>query len=202
MASSAVSLSPSSLPAATSSFRADVTISASTVAAAAGSENRFVLTRALYNDGLPGGTPPNVNQPNSAVGDVQAQVTLTPSEARFVLFHSSSAAVPSGPPLTKNAFNPLPISAANPLGVGTTHTISIRWNPTAHTVAFQLDDAAPIVVDPTSASDPYMASPAAIVDAHPHVASTILAGVAALGPEGAGSTESATFRLNNLIVSP
>jgi hypothetical protein len=201
---SGMSLVPGSLPITANRIRVDVATPASVLAIPAGSENRFVLTRAIYNDGTAGTTAPDVNQPNSAVGDVQAQVVLTPTAARFILFRSATAAAPSGPLLTKTAANPLPTSPGNPLGVGTTHTVAIGWNPTAHTVTFQLDDAAPVTVDPTNASDPFMATPAPVVSARPHVESTFLVSVAAVGPTSGppGAFGAATFRLNNLLVAP
>lgn len=200
---SGMTLVPGSLPQSTNRIRVDVAIPASATAAAAGSENRFVLTRALYNDGTAGTTPPDVNQANSAVGDVQAQLVITPTAARFVLFRAATA-TGSGPILTKSPANPLPTSVTSPLGLGTRHTVAISWNPATHRVTFQLDDAAPVTVDPTSAADPLMATAAPVVGPRPHVESTFLASVAAIGgPSGAvGATGSATFRLNNVLVAP
>jgi hypothetical protein len=191
--SSAVVLTPTSLPAAANEIRIDVKIAEDV--AAPGAQNRFVLSRALYNDGTPGGGP------NSALGDVRGLIHLSSSSATFMLLRSTTA---SGTTLTavSSQDNTLPQSPTRPLGVGTSHTLRMRWDPSMRLVTFQLDDAAPVTVDPAAAG-PLVASPARVAEATPHAPLTTFAATSSVNPGAAsGTSAGGRFRLNNVFTAP
>jgi hypothetical protein len=181
-----------------SHVRVDVTFAPNT-AAAPGTENRFVLNRALYNDGTVG-VAPNLGGANSSVGDVQVQVVLTPTTARFQLLKTTTPTFTSASLVTLGPID-VPVSPSRPLGAGTTHTLRVSWDLVARTVTVQLDDAAPVTVNPT-VGGPEVVAPAPLVDPTPHGTLLTLIGVSATNPGSAPGTAAGTIRLNNLFAAP
>lgn len=74
----------------------------------------------------------------------------------------------------------------------------MAWDPAAHTMTFQLDDAAPVVVDPTTTADPHMAIAAPVVQAKRIDFTSFISAsiVSPMGPAGANGSISA--RLANI----
>ena len=110
--------------------------------------NRVGMAAAIYNDGTAGGTAPDNNQPNSRVGDITASLFIdcTLGDVRFqvtrfdtntsqtILSNSANAVIPKGPASV----------------LGNTHTLRMKWDPSARLLTFQADGQAAIVVDPTT----------------------------------------------------
>ncbi len=111
------------------------------------------LAGGFYNDGTPGTIPPTINQPYSAVGDVRAYLALNcvTNEVRFSIQRIEAAGVTQ----LSNYYNNLVSSGAT---VGNRHTLRMAWNPAGHTIAFQADGSAPVVVDPTTLNAYMMAA--------------------------------------------
>jgi hypothetical protein len=182
-------------PAAINTMQADFTVSACNNSQS--STNRVGFAAGFYNDGTPGTTPPDANQPNSRVGDITAslfldcpfdvvrfQVTRFDTNAsQTILSNSANAIVPKGP---------API-------IGNTHTLTMRWNPTTRRLTFQADGQAEVVVDPTTVNT-HMLTAAPFVKP-PNTVSKNLSWFLAL-PGVAGATANVDFRANNVFTAP
>ena len=179
-------------------LQADVTMSA--CGGSSNSTKRVALVGRFYNDGTPGTTPPNTNQPNSLVGDVQASLNLdcfaSPGLAYFIIVRYNST-TPQSFTLMNNANNIVPTGL--PV-IGNTHTLRMKWDPAAHLLTFQVNDAAPVVVDPTtvgaqiSVAAPYVKpanSPLKQVDAFLFIPAST-----------PGATASMDFKINNVFTAP
>jgi hypothetical protein len=196
---STVALNATGIPRAANQVKVDVTVVADSPDVGAGSSNRFGMHRTFYNDGSNGaGTAPNVNGPDSMVGDVFGQMILSATSASFDILRSTTSNASANTRLTKPGTTILTPSTAHPLGVGTTHTLYMAWNPATHTMTFQLDDAAPVVVDPTSATDPHIAVAAPVVQAKRVDFSTFFAGASVGNASPAGAHGSISTRLANV----
>ncbi len=89
-------------------------------------------------------------------------------------------------------------SAGHPLGIGTIHTLLMAWEPATHNLTFQLDDATPVVVDPTTLSDPHMSITAPVVQAK-RVDYSFFNADAFIAPASpAGATGSISAQLSNI----
>ena len=187
-------------PAAINTMQADVTVSACSNSLSG--TNRVGLAGSFYNDGTPGTTPPDTNQPNSRVGDVSVSLYLdcffglprfqisrfdTTAGAQTILSNSVNQTLPMGP---------APF-------IGNTHTLTMKWDPATHFFTFQVDGATPVVVDPTT------------VNAFMNVAASYvkpanspgmnLSGFLFVPPAGApavGATASMDFKVNNVFTAP
>jgi hypothetical protein len=187
-------------PAAINTVQADVTVSACSNSLSG--TNRVGLAGSFYNDGTPGTTPPDTNQPNSRVGDVSVSLYLdcffglprfqisrfdTTAGAQTILSNSVNQTLPMGP---------APF-------IGNTHTLTMKWDPATHFFTFQVDGATPVVVDPTT------------VNAFMNVAASYvkpanspgmnLSGFLFVPPAGApavGATASMDFSVNNVFTAP
>jgi hypothetical protein len=186
---------PGQIPSTANELAVDVTVVAES-SSAPSSSSRFLMSRTLYNDGTPGGVAPDVNKPGSGVGDVTAFMNLSSTGATFMLTKGTTGGTGAGFALTSGGFVPLTPSPAHPLGIGTTHRLRMAWDPASHAVTFQLDDAEPVVVDPTTTADPRIAF-AAPYAGPKHVDRSALGATCALAPQGTGSV-STRVRLANL----
>jgi hypothetical protein len=134
-------------PAAINTMQSDVTVSACSNSLPG--TNRVGHTGSFYNDGTPGTTPPNINQPNSRVGDVVVSLFLdcVAGVARFQINRfDTTAGAQTG--LSNFANSTVPKGLA-PV-IGNTHTLSMKWDPATHLFTFQVDGGTPVVVDPTT----------------------------------------------------
>jgi len=157
------------------------------------------MAAAFYNDGTPGTTPPDTNQPGSRVGDITASLFLdcTLGDVRFqvtrfdtnatqtILSNSANAVIPKGPAAV----------------VGNAHTLRMKWDPAAHLLTFQADGQAPVVVDPTTVNArmntaaPYV-KPANVPNTN---LDWFMFFPNAVSP---GATASVDFRANNVFTAP
>ena len=195
-ASSSAALTPDSIPTAANQLKMDVTIVADSPAAGAGSDNRFMVARSFYNDGS--ATAPDINQPGSMVGDVGGRVFLTTTSAYFQVYRCVDAASGSYIALSSSTNDVLNPSPTHPLGIGTTHTVMMGWDPTSHKISFQLDEAPPVVVDPTTTSDPHMSIAAPYVRAKRVDYNYVIATAYVAPGSPSNASGSITIRLGNI----
>jgi len=164
-----------------------------------GFTDRVGIGGVIYNDGTPGTTAPDINQPNSRVGDISVslfidcvlgdvrfQVTRfdTNAGSQTILSNQSNAVVTKGP-----------ASA-----IGNVHTLMMKWDPAARLLTFQVDGQAPLVVDPTTANT-RMATAAPFVKAAnaPHKELSWFLSI----PTGAAAANaSVDFKANNVFTAP
>jgi hypothetical protein len=187
-------------PAAINTVQADVTVSSCSNSLSG--TNRAGIGGSFYNDGTPGTTPPDINEPNSRVGDISASLFLdcffglprfqisrfdTTAGAQSILSNSVNQTVPMGP---------APF-------IGNTHTLTLKWDPTTHFFTFQVDGATPVVVDPTTVNAfMNVAAPYATPANSPTMN---LSGFVFVPPAGApaiGATASMDFKMNNVFTAP
>jgi len=186
-------------PDAINTLQADVT--ESDCSGSSNATKRVELVGHFYNDGTPGTTPPNSNQPNSLVGDVRASLNLDcfafPGLAYFVILRYNST-TPQSFTLLSNTNNIVPMGPA-PI-IGNTHTLRMKWDPATHLLTFQVNGEAPVVVDPTT------------VNAHINVAAPYvkpansplkqLGAFLFIPASAAGATASMDFKVNNVFTAP
>jgi hypothetical protein len=162
------------------------------------STNRVGIGANVYNDGTPGTTPPDINQPGSRVGDINASLFIdcTAGDVRFqvtrfdtnagaqtLLSNSMNSSVPKGPASV----------------VGNAHTLRLKWDPTARLLTFQADGETAVVVDPTTIN-PRM-SVAAPYAKPPTVPDKSLSWFFFL-PSSSGETATVDFKVNNVFTAP
>ncbi|HEY6908943.1 MAG TPA: carboxypeptidase regulatory-like domain-containing protein [Myxococcales bacterium] len=177
-------------PESVNTIQADVTVtSASSVPS--GFSNASVQGT-FYNTGIPGTTAPDINQPNSAVGDVLASIFLQ-AATNDVVFSLLRLETANGAGVTTQIAR-VTVPAAT---VGaSTHTLRIRWDPTAHTFTFAFDGQTR-VIDPTVVGpDVTIAAPVAKA-ANWRVKRVF----ATVGVPAAGSGSTAA-RVNNVFTAP
>lgn len=163
-----------------------------------GSSNRVQLQGNFYNDGFAGANvAPDINQPNSPVGDVRAFlfVECATGQATFSILHGNQ----------QNSFLQLSSTVNNvvtniPGPVTGTHTLTMKWDPTTHAFTFQVDGTG-ITVDPTTVNA-RMTTAAPFVKAanFPQKQLGWLIAVPSAAP--AGSTASLDFKANNVFTGP
>jgi hypothetical protein len=179
-------------------LQADVNISSCSNNSGNGTDSVSLEGR-FYNDGTPGTTPPDNNQQHSAVGDIQAYLILdcVAQVARFQVLRWES----TGTTILSNFANStVPVGSA-PI-IGNTHTLRMAWDPVNHLLTFQVDDATPVQVDPTTFSI-YMTTPAPYLKP-PN------SPVKAIGsynrvfasPSAVGKIASINFKVNNVFTAP
>ena len=187
-------------PAALNTLQADVTVSAcSNSFASGGASNRVQLQGNFYNDGFAGSTPPNTNQPNSPVGDIRAFLMLdcVTDQAIFEIIRFNTTV--GGSLLSSTTNNTVPKNGAV---TGSTHTLSMSWNPVTHAFTFQVDSGTPVVVDPTT-TNARMNVAAPFVKAANSPQKQLAWGVLVPTSGGAvGATASIDFRVNNVFTAP
>lgn len=178
-------------------LQADVTVNACSNSASTGT-NRVELEGRFYNDGTPGTTPPNMNQANSSVGDIQAYLILDCAQgtARFQIIRWNSQSPLQGTILSNFANSLVPLGAA-PI-VGSMHTLRVTWDPGTRLFTFQVDDATPVVVNPTTVN-PHMSIAAPYAGPATSPIRTI---GAFLSVSGVGGTASMDFLVNNVFTAP
>lgn len=188
-------------PAAINTLQAEVTVSA--CSNSLGSTNRVELEGSFYNDGTPGTTPPNTNQPNSLVGDVRAYLILdcVAGTARFQILRWNNTTQPLSSTALSNFANSIVPMGPTPI-TGGTHTLTMKWDPATHLLTFQVDGGTPVVVDPTTVN-------AFISVAAPYVKPANspwkALGSFLLVPSSAsavGATASIDFKVNNVFTAP
>jgi hypothetical protein len=160
--------------------------------------NRVSLEGRFYNDGTAGTTAPNVNQANSALGDIQAYLILDCAQgtARFQIIRWNSQSPLQGIMLSNFANSSVPMSGT-PI-IGDMHTLRMAWDPVTRLLTFQVDNATPVVVNPTTVNT-HMSIAA------PHVGpanSPVRAIGAFLSVSGAGGTATMDFMVNNVFTAP
>jgi len=184
-------------PAAINTIQSDFTVTACSNTLSG--TNRVGIAAGIYNDGTAGTTAPDINQPGSRVGDIGAslfldctlgdvrlQITRCDTNAsQTILSDSGNAVVPKG-------------SASV---IGNTHTLMMKWDPSAHLLTFQADGQTPVTVDPT-AVNAHMLTAAPFVKS-PNVPSKNLSWFLFVpnGPSG-GATASVDFKANNVFTAP
>ncbi len=187
-------------PAVINTVQADVTVSACSNSLSG--TNRVGLAGSFYNNGTPGTTPPDTNQPNSRVGDVSVSLYLdcffglprfqisrfdTAAGAQTILSNSVNQTVPMGP---------APF-------IGNTHTLTMKWDPATHFLTFQVDGATPVVVDPTTVNAfMNVAAPYAKPANSPGMNLSGFLFVPPAGAPAVGATASVDFRVNNVFTAP
>ena len=184
-------------PAAINTIQGDFTVTACSNSLSG--TNRVGIAAGFYNDGTAGTTAPDINQPGSRVGDITAslfldctlgdvrlQVTRFDTNAsQTILSNSGNAVVPKGPAAV----------------IGNTHTLMLKWDPTAHLLTFQADGQAAVLVDPTTVNA-HMLTAAPVVKS-PNVPNKSLNWFLFFpnGPS-AGATASVDFKANNVYTAP
>jgi hypothetical protein len=178
-------------------LQADVTVSVCSNSSATGA-NRVQLDGRFYNDGTAGTTPPNVNQADSAVGDVQAALILdcAAGSARFSIVRWNSHSPLQGTVLSNSVNSEVPMGAA-PI-VGNMHTLRLAWDPSTRLLTFQVDDATPVVVDPTTVNA-HMAIAAPYAGPANSPVRTIGSFLSVSGSDGAAHMD---FMVNNVFTAP
>jgi fibronectin type 3 domain-containing protein len=184
-------------------MQTDVTITAcSNTFAGAGATNRVQLQGDFYNDGTSGpNTPPNTNQANSSVGDVRAFLMLdcVANTARFSIFRFDTQT--TGTSLSNFANSAIPLGTAV---TGNTHTLMLKWDPTAKLFTFQVDGGTAVVVDPTTVNS-FMTAGAPVIKAPNVQVKQLVWGVSvppSISPSAAGATASIDFSANNVFIAP
>jgi len=134
-----------------SALQADVTVtnhnSTGTGKVAAG------LRQALYNDGSNGsGTPPDINEAKSDVGDVIAALLVTDTDVFYTVFRCDSA-------FCDRATFIQPFTSLGAVTLGSTHTVYMDWNSADHVVLFQLDGKGGAAFDPTGTNPVHSTTP-------------------------------------------
>ena len=164
-----------------------------------GGTMRVGFAGAFYNDGTPGTTAPDINQPNSRVGDIIVSLFLdcTLGDVRFqvtrfdtnatqtILSNSANAVIPRGPAAV----------------VGNTHTLRMKFDPATHLLTFQANGQAPVVVDPTTVNA-RMNTAAAFVKAANAPNKNLSWFMFFPNAASAGNTASVDFRANNVFTAP
>jgi carboxypeptidase family protein len=181
-------------PASINTLQADVSVTSAS-APAGGTSNAF-LQGTFYNTGFTpaAATPPNVNQPNSAVGDVLASVFLqaATNDVVFSLLRLETAT--GNGSITQIARVVVPGAT-----VGTSvHTLRIRWDPGTHTFTFGVDGITR-VIDPTVVG-PDVTVAAPVVKPANWQVKRVFTSVGL--PASAGATGSASARVNNVFTAP
>src|SRR5262249_6925218 len=141
-------------PASVNTMQVNATVTSCTNPYTGNKSGLVELTGSFFNDGTTG-APPNNNQANSNVGDVRANLImdcLTNFVSLNVVRFTSQTATTT---LGLSAF-----SLGTPV-TGNNHKLKLSWDPAAHTFTFQVDNIAPIVVDPTVASA-FMTTPTTV----------------------------------------
>jgi hypothetical protein len=118
-------------PTTPNTWQADVAIVRSTPGG-----NLVRLGGAFLNDGTAGGT-------NDATGDIVSDVALSTSSASCRILRCFTANCGT---MAEIAHQVLAPSAAHPLGLGTVHTVAVRWSPVSRVFTYRLDDAPPVDV--------------------------------------------------------
>lgn len=178
-------------------LQADVTVSSCANPAVNGT-NRISLEANVYNDGTPGTTAPNTNQPGSNVGDVRAYLYLDciAQLARFQLIRWDANLPLTGTLLSNSVNSVVPMAAGT--FFNTTHTLRMKWDPASRRLTFQVDGQAPVVVDPTT------------TNAHMNVAAPFVkapnAPLAQIGSffgiPAISTTATMTYSVNNVFTAP
>ena len=188
-------------PAGLNTLQADVTVSACSNSLAG--TNRVSLEGAFYNDGTPGTTPPNINQPYSLVGDIQAYLFLdcVADVARFQILRWNNTTQPLSSTLLSNFANSI-VPKGSATVTGNTHTLMMKWDPTTHFFTFQVNGGTPVVVDPTTVNT-HMTTAAPYAKPANSPGRTIGAFLS-VPPSGSaiGATASMDFRVNNVFAAP
>jgi hypothetical protein len=183
-------------PSAANTIQADVTVNACSNSNFGTSSVKLVAT--LYNDGTAGAAPPNANQANSSVGDVEAHLIMDCLfGARFAVIRWDTQSPPQSTLLSiSGPEDRVPMGTA-PV-VGHMHTLRMTWDPVARRVTFQVNGQAPVVADPTR------------VSAHIDVAAPFVKAanspLRAIGnsqvTQGNGATASIDYKVNNVFTAP
>jgi hypothetical protein len=184
-------------PASINTIQADFTVSACSNSLSG--TNRVGFAASIYNDGTSGTTAPDVNQPNSRVGDVIASLFLdcTLGDVRFqvtrfdtnasqtILSNSGNAIVPKGPESI----------------IGNSHTLRMKWDPATRLLTFQADGETPVVVDPTTVNTRMLTAAPYVKVAN--TSSKNLSWFLFLpGSFPAGATANVNFMANNVFTAP
>lgn len=156
-----------------------------------GSSNNAFIQGTFYNTGTAGTTAPDINQPNSAVGDILASIFLqaTTDTVNFSVLRMETAIAGLG---TQIAYGAIP-----GVSVGTgVHTVRIAWNAGAHTFTFTADGQA-VTINPTVAGGAVTVAAPVVSAAHWPMKRVF--GSLGLPVSATGST---SVRANNVYVGP
>src|SRR6266581_2246303 len=188
-------------PAGLNTLQADVTVSVCSNSLA--DTNRVSLEGTFYNDGTPGTTPPNTNQPNSLVGDIQAYLFLdcVADVARFQILRWNNTTQPLSSTLLSSFANSI-VPKGPATVTGNTHTLTMKSDPVTHFLTFQVDGGTPVVVDPTTVNT-YMTTAAPYAKPANSPGRT-LGAFLSVPPSGSavGATASMDFTVNNVFMAP
>ncbi len=188
-------------PADLTTLQADVTVSACSNSLSG--TNRVSLEGTFYNDGTPGTTPPNTNQPNSLVGDIQAYLFLdcVADVARFQVLRWNNTTQPLSSTLLSSFANSI-VPKGPATVTGNTHTLTMKSDPVTHFLTFQVDGGTPVVVDPTTVNT-HMTTAAPYAKPANSPGRTLGAFLSVPpSASAAGATASMEFRVNNVFTAP
>jgi hypothetical protein len=133
-----------------SALQADVTVTQHT--ASGGGRIGPRISQALYNDGSNGsGTAPDLNGPNSQVGDLHAVLSMTGTDVSYAVVRCETA-------LCKDTSFVQPYTSLGTITLGTTHTLYLNWDAASRRVAFLLDGQG-VAFDPVAAGYAYSGAP-------------------------------------------
>jgi hypothetical protein len=180
-------------PASINAVQADVTLGTSFTGATSGRVANAFLQGRFYNTGAAGTTPPNVNEANSAVGDVMGQVWLqaVTNDARWALLRCETASC--------GTLTSLGSGVISGVSVGTgVHAMRLAWNPGTHVLTFTVDGQ-PVTVDPTVVTSGGVSVAAPYVKPANSPMRRVLTTLTT--PMGAGNTGSLDVKLNNVFVA-
>ncbi len=184
----------------TNTLQADVTVSeCNNSFAGAGKSNRVQLQGNFYNDGTPGTTAPNANEPNSNVGDIRAFLELdcVTDAATFVIVRFDTASGVTRLSSTTN--NTVPKGGAV---TGITHTLTLKWDPVTHFFTFQVDGGTPVVVDPTQTSTLISVAAPYVGPANSPIRQLVWGVSVPADPTATGKAASMDLKVNNVFTAP
>jgi chitodextrinase len=160
--------------------------------ASAGHFNTIRVQGNFFNDGTSGA------QANSNTGEVRAFLNFDCGTglASFTIFRINS----NGSFTTVNsASNSVPVGSAP--ATGAVHTMRVKWDNASHSFTFRMDDATPVVVDPTVASA-QITNPVTVAGASNSPLRQIVWGVSV--PPGGTPPQAASLdvKMNNVFTGP
>jgi hypothetical protein len=128
------------------SAAADVTVKTYTVTGAASANMNAGIGITGYNDGTAGAVA------GSNIGDIFGTISMSDTAAQYSVARCTTANCSSLANISGTGTDGLvPIKSVT---LGSTHTLYVDWNPSAHVFTFQLDSDPPVVYDPIANGAP------------------------------------------------
>ncbi len=134
-----------------SALQADVTVTAASQPV--GGLIAAVLQRSLYNDGSKGtGAAPDVNGPNSYVGDLRATIGMSGTDVKYAVARCNDA-------LCNTVTFAQPYTSIGTVTLNVPHTLYLDWDDGAHKLWVRLDGGTAVSFDPVAAGFAKAAAP-------------------------------------------